>query len=347
MRANQSAQQRPRTRPTSAARSARERACERTNRHSSVRERGRRAQRGGHVSVTLFRRPARQRPPEMPGGDLALQEPPVVPETLGGGLGGVLMYVPMAIGSGAMMMMFMGNRGGLAMVAVALMSVGMLAMGAGQMGRQSGERKRRMRGERRDYLRYLAQTRRHVRAVAAEQRAALTWRHPDPAGLWSVATGGRLWERRASHADFAEIRVGLCPQRLALTITPWQTKPVEELEPLGARALRRFIRAYTTVADLPAAIFLRGFAQVRLRGAAGPAGDLARAVLAQLATFHAPDDLRVATCTAPDRAPDWDWVKWLPHAQHPSAFDGAGPLRLHADTVERLEALLATELADR
>ncbi len=299
------------------------------------------------MSVTLFRRPARQRPPEMPGGDLALQEPPVVPETLGGGLGGVLMYVPMAIGSGAMMMMFMGNRGGLAMVAVALMSVGMLAMGAGQMGRQSGERKRRMRGERRDYLRYLAQTRRHVRAVAAEQRAALTWRHPDPAGLWSVATSGRLWERRASHADFAEIRVGLCPQRLALTITPLQTKPVEDLEPLCARALRRFIRAYTTVADLPAAIFLRGFAQVQASGDEDTARGLIRAMLAQLVTFHSPDDLTIAVCAAADRFPEWDWVKWLPHAQHGTEQDGAGNVRMLTDSVPELEALLAAELADR
>jgi DNA segregation ATPase FtsK/SpoIIIE, S-DNA-T family len=299
------------------------------------------------VSVTLFRRPPRQPAPEMPGGDLALQEPPVVPETLGGGLGGMLMYLPMALGSGAMMMMFMGNRGGLAMVAVALMSVGMLGMGAGQMGRQGGERKRRMRGERRDYLRYLAQTRRQVRAVAAEQRAALTWRHPDPAGLWSVATSGRLWERRVSHADFAEVRVGRCPQRLALTITPLQTKPVEDLEPLCARALRRFIRAYTTVADLPAAIFLRGFAQVQASGDEDAARALVRALLAQLVTFHSPDDLTVAVCAAADRSPDWDWVKWLPHAQHGTEQDGAGNVRMRTDSVPELEALLAAELADR
>jgi S-DNA-T family DNA segregation ATPase FtsK/SpoIIIE len=283
----------------------------------------------------------------MPGGDLALQEPPVVPEILGGGLGGMLMYLPMAIGSGAMMMMFMGNRGGLAMVAVALMSVGMLGMGAGQMGRHSGERKRRMRGERRDYLRYLAQTRRHVRAVVAEQRAALAWRHPDPAGLWSVAMSGRLWERRVSHADFAEIRVGRCPQRLALTITPLQTKPVEDLEPMCARALRRFIRAYTTVADLPAAIFLRGFAQVQASGDEDTARALIRAMLAQLVTFHSPDDLTIAVCAAADLSPQWEWVKWLPHAQHGTEQDGAGNVRMLTDSVPELEALLAAELADR
>src|SRR5439155_18975922 len=117
-------------------------------------------------------------------------------------------------------------------------------------------------------------TRRQVRSVVAEQRAALAWRHPDPDGLWSVAMSTRLWERRVGDADFAEIRLGTSAQRLAMTIKPMQTKPVEDLEPLCARALRRFVRAYTTVSDLPSAVFLRGFAQVRPRGAAGPAGDL-------------------------------------------------------------------------
>ncbi|MEV0699909.1 hypothetical protein AB0I53_18645 [Saccharopolyspora sp. NPDC050389] len=131
--------------------------------------------------------PARQKPPEMPGGELSLQEPPVIPEQVSGGIGGMLLYLPMALGSGAMMLMFMGNRGGIGIVVVALMAVSMLAMGFGQLGRSVGERKRRLRGERRDYMRYLGQVRKQVRTVAAEQRKALAWRHPDPAGLWSVA----------------------------------------------------------------------------------------------------------------------------------------------------------------
>ncbi|CAM04710.1 S-DNA-T family DNA segregation ATPase FtsK/SpoIIIE [Saccharopolyspora erythraea NRRL 2338] len=284
----------------------------------------------------------------MPSGEISLQEPPTLSEQAGGGIGGLLMYLPMAIGSGAMMLMFMGNRGGgMALVAVALMSVGMLAMGFGQMGRSAGERKRRMHGERRDYLRYLGQVRKEVRDAASEQRTAQVWRHPDPAGLWSVAMSGRLWERRVSHADFAEIRVGLIPQKLAMTITPPQSKPVEDLEPLSARALRRFIRAYGTVDDLPTAVFLRGFAQVQLRGDAEAARQLVRAMLAQLVTFHSPDDLKVAVCASPDKAAIWDWVKWLPHSQHGSEQDGAGNVRLMTDSADGLEALLASELGER
>lgn len=257
------------------------------------------------------------------------------------------MYVPMALGSGAMMLMFVGNSGGFGMIGMALMSASMLAMGLGQMGKAAGDRKRRMHAERRDYLRYLGQIRKQVRKVVEEQRASLALRHPDPGALWSFAMSGRLWERRSAHPDFAEVRVGVCAQPLAMTIVPLETKPIEDLEPLSARSLRRLIAAYNTVRDLPAALFLRGFALLLLEGGREDVRDLVRALLAQLATFHSPDDLKIVIVATEDNAAEWDWTKWLPHAQHDSVQDGAGSARLFATSVAELDELLGEELGRR
>ncbi|MGX7828854.1 type VII secretion protein EccCa [Actinokineospora sp. 24-640] len=298
------------------------------------------------MTTTLFRRQGREQPPEMPSGELSLQEPPVLPETAGGGMGGMMATLPMMLGSGVMMLVFIGPSN--PVMGMGMMG-GMTLLGVLMFFFQGnkGERKQRMRGERRDYLRYLGQTRAQVRAVADRQRTALAWRHPDPAGLWSVAMTARLWERRAAHADFAEVRVGVGPQRLALTMTPLNTKPVSDLEPLSARALRRFINAYTAVANQPTALYLRGFAHIRCFGDEEAARGMVRAVLSQLCVFHSPEDLRIAVCASPERVADWDWVKWLPHAQHPVEQDGAGQARLLADGVDGLTELLAAELDQR
>jgi S-DNA-T family DNA segregation ATPase FtsK/SpoIIIE len=193
----------------------------------------------------------------------------------------------------------------------------------------------------------LSQIRVQVRKSAEKQRESLAWRHPDPNGLWSVAMSGRLWERRAAHGDFAEVRIGTGTQRLALQISPVSSKPISDLEPLSARALRRFINAHSTVANLPTSLFLRGFSTVKFSGDISVVRAMTRAMLAQLATFHSPEDLRIAVCASQDRAELWDWVKWLPHSQHPVEQDGAGTVRLLADGVDAPTELLDAELSDR
>ena len=59
----------------------------------------------------------------------------------------------------------------------------------------------------------------------------------------------------------------------------------------------------------------------------GPARALARALVAQYALWHSPADALLAVVAPPYLAPEWEWVKWLPHAGHPRRSDAIGPLR--------------------
>ncbi|HEY3907761.1 MAG TPA: type VII secretion protein EccCa [Streptosporangiaceae bacterium] len=302
------------------------------------------------MSTTLFRRPARRQPPEMPSGELSLQEPPVMPEEPTGNLGLLLTFLPMALGSSMMILLFVTpgkGSGATTWLAGGLMMVTTMSMMVGQMGKTTSSRKRRTKGERRDYLRYLGQTRKKVRQQTAQQRRALAWIHPDPTALWWVAMSARLWERRPGHPDFADIRIGTGPQLFAVKINPMQTKPVEDLEPLCARALRRFISAHATVADQPVAVFLRSFAQIFLTGDPDLARSAARAALTQLLVLHAPEDLRIAACCSEQTAADWEWIKWLPHSQHASEADAAGPVRALRPALGEVVALFGEEFAER
>ncbi|WP_242423557.1 type VII secretion protein EccCb, partial [Frankia sp. EI5c] len=130
-------------------------------------------------------------------------------------------------------------------------------------------------------------------------------------------------------------------------MTPIQSSPVEDLEPVSAKALRRFVRAYTTISGQPVALFVRGFARVRVDGPADAVLGLVRALLAQLAAFHAPDELQIAVATSAEHAHRWAWVKWLPHAQHPVDRDAAGPVRLVGGSLDDVERLLGRAFGER
>ena len=90
------------------------------------------------------------------------------------------------------------------------------------------------------------------------------------------------------------MRIGRGPQALATPVVPPQTRPLDELEPLCASALRRFVLTYSVVPELPVAMAVNGFGRVHVLGPPERRRSLARAVVAQLAVHHSPDDLLVA-----------------------------------------------------
>jgi S-DNA-T family DNA segregation ATPase FtsK/SpoIIIE len=301
------------------------------------------------VSLIIVKRPPRRAAPVLPSGELLLDPPPEVPNAAGKNWTRMLTILPMAAGAGAMGLMMGVQRGGpLTYVAGGMYGVSILGMIAMLVTSQSGPGKREMIESRRQYMRRLTQLRAQVRNTIRAQREAIGYRHPDPESLWSTAGSGRLWERRRGDADFGVVRIGVGPQEIATPLVPPQTRPVDELEPLCAMALRTFVSTYSVVPDLPVAIALRDFSHVYLRGVhEEQVRDLVRAVLAQLTTFHAPDDLVIGLCLSDTARARWEWAKWLPHALHPTKTDAVGPVRLFAPSVTALEAMLDDVLANR
>ncbi|MFC0037062.1 type VII secretion protein EccCa [Actinomadura rayongensis] len=300
------------------------------------------------MSTVIVRRGERRKPPAMPRGEILLESPPELPELIPQGFQAVLTYLPMLAGSGAMVFMMAGRGGGtMQYVAGGMFAVSMFGMMLGQVGKNSGERKVKLNNERRDYLRYLGQVRRNVRKAAQQQREALEWSSPDPGSLWSLVMSARLWERRPSDDDFGQIRIGTGAQKLAVQLIAPETKPIEDLEPMTAGALRRFMRTHSNVPNLPIAASLRSFSRIVPQGDPEAVYGMIRAMLLQLAAFHSPDDIRIAVCASRERMPWWQWIKWMPHNQHPTETDAAGPVRLMSDSMATLEAMFGPEVKDR
>ncbi|MFF5082241.1 type VII secretion protein EccCa [Actinoplanes sp. NPDC000266] len=299
------------------------------------------------MSTVVIKRSARRPAPEIPTGEIAVEPPPEIPQQTGGRWQQAMMALPMLGGSVAMaMMMGQGRGGAYSYVIGGLFGISSIAMLTTSFGASGSPKKAEMMAARREYLRHLAGLRRRVRETADMQRVGLLYRHPDPAKLWSTANSHRVWERRVSDPDFGVVRLAVGPQTLATPLIPPVTRPLDELEPMTAGALRRFLDAYSVVPDLPVAASLRSFARVFLRGEKA-VHDLTRAVVCQLATFHAPDDLIVAVCAGPERRAEWEWIKWLPHNLHPARTDALGHVRLVASSGPDLEKLLEDVIGNR
>ncbi|MFF1486186.1 type VII secretion protein EccCa [Streptomyces sp. NPDC058319] len=299
------------------------------------------------MSQIAIKRPPRTLPPEVPSDDLQLETPPELPR---GQQEGMLMQVLPTLGMGSSVVFYFASPNAHPFMRImgVVMLVSTAAMVVSQIVRHRRGTQGQMADVRRDYLRYLAQTRRAVRRTALRQRDAQLYLHPAPEQLWSVvAEGSRVWERRAGDDDFGQVRIGLGPQRLATPLVAPQTAPVDELEPLCAGAMQRFLAVHGQLDGLPVALSLRAFYHVTVSGEPERAQAAARALVAQAVTLHSPDDLVVAVVTSPGALPRWDWTKWLPHCQVAGQFDGAGTRRLFGDDLGELERLLAGTLEGR
>ncbi|MDT0266242.1 type VII secretion protein EccCa [Streptomyces sp. DSM 44915] len=297
--------------------------------------------------TTVFRRPARAARPVVPDQELVLKAPPELPQPEDGNVW--MTALPALSGLGSVLYMLTMGRGPIGYIVGTMFLVSCLAMVIGSVLRQRGSTKSQAREDRRQYLRYLERTRGEVRRTARAQRAALTWDAPPPDTLWTVAESRRLWERRGSCEDFGVVRVGTGPRYLATPLVPGESAPVEDLDPLCSVALKRFVDTHAVVPDLPVQVALRRFAALAVRDAAEPgaARALVRAVLAHAVTLHSPRDLRIVVCTDRVDAPEWAWLKWLPHAHHPEELDHVGPLRMTHPSLAVLEEWLGAELTRR
>ncbi|MFK4108741.1 type VII secretion protein EccCa [Streptomyces sp. NPDC002176] len=298
------------------------------------------------MSHIVVKRPPRALPKEVPTDEVLLEAPPELPR--GQQESAMMQLLPMLGMGGSVVFFFNPQAQPFMKIMGMVMVASTVAMGIAMLVRYRRGSQGQVADMRRDYLRYLSQTRRAALETARAQRDAQYYLHPSPEQLWAlVAEGSRVWERRTSDEDFGQIRVGLGVQALATPLYPPQTAPVDELEPLTAGAMQRFLATHSTLDDLPMALSLRAFYHVTISGDPAAMRGTARALTASLAALHSPDDMVIAVVTGRASAPEWEWVKWLPHAQDMSVSDGAGSVRLLTTDPIELEDRLAGRLQGR
>jgi DNA segregation ATPase FtsK/SpoIIIE, S-DNA-T family len=283
----------------------------------------------------------RQLPPSVASSDITIAEPPELAVSTGALMR--LLPVGMSIATlGVMVVAFLTGSGMtrnptfLAFPMMMLVSVAVTAV----VGR--GQRKGRgVEANRVDYFGYLSGLRRTVTETASAQRYSLDWTHPDPDTLWTLIGGPRMWERRPNDLDFCLIRVGTGTQPLARRLVAPEILTEERRDPVTVGAVQRFIRAYSAIDEAPTTIGLPGIESLLVEGELDEVRGLLRAMICQLAVLHAPDQLLIAGVISDHNRGHWDWLKWLPHNQHPTATDWVGPARMTYRSPVQLQSAVA------
>ncbi|WP_137992956.1 type VII secretion protein EccCa [Streptomyces vilmorinianum] len=297
------------------------------------------------MSQIVVKRPPRALPSEVPGEQVQLQPPPELPR---GQQEGALMQLLPMLGMGGSVVFFFMTPNPIMRIMGMVMIASTVAMAIAMLVRYRRGTQGQLADMRRDYLKYLTQTRRAVLRTAHLQRDAQFYLHPSPEQLWAlVAEGSRVWERRVGDDDFAQVRIGLGSQQLATPLVAPETAPVDELEPLTAGAMQQFLTAHSTLDGLPMAVSLRAFYYLTVSGDPDSVRSTTRAMVGSLAALHSPEDLVIAIAADASAAPQWEWAKWLPHVQAPGAGDGAGSRRLITTDSRELQDMLAARLEGR
>ncbi len=208
------------------------------------------------------------------------------------------------------------------------------ALGSAAYGMRDNRRSGEIEEGRRDYLRYLDALDATAARTAVAQHESVSWTHPDPRALWTLIGGRRMWERLPGDADFCQVRVGLSTSGLSTRLVKPEVSTSGHADHVVSEWLRRFLAHRSAVADLPVTVDLAAHRWITLGGDVVDARGSARAIICELAVLHGPDHVKVIAVVDEGARAHWDWLKWLPHHQHPHAVDAVGTARM---TYRRLD----------
>jgi S-DNA-T family DNA segregation ATPase FtsK/SpoIIIE len=197
------------------------------------------------------------------------------------------------------------------------------------------------------YRAYLADRRHEAESLANEQRRALLDPHPDPseclrrAGAGTGRPSPRLWERssgleRPRDPDFLHLRLGLGALPATFQLKPPSSRPpVGEADDLYDEALR-LVDDFRQVDGVPIVLPLAQAGAAGLSGPPAAVRETVRALLLQLATHHAPNEVKLVALLPAHEVDEWAWIRWLPHV-----WDDERKRRYLAASPDEARALLA------
>ncbi|MEU9581335.1 type VII secretion protein EccCa [Streptomyces chilikensis] len=298
------------------------------------------------MSTRLIHRPARTTRPPAPPEPRTIEAPPNLPEGRTGSVATSLLPVAGVMSSVVMMTVIRSSQfAALGAIILVVTVVGAMVL----LLSQRGKAQRTRRTQREAYLSYLEDLREELFQEETRRRESAQVLNPPPEALHDIVRDpARLWERRRTDADFLRVRVGTgeVPVRDLRVGQPNSSvlTPPDEFMLNEASAL---VSRFGIGTELPLTVPLDRAGDVSVVGGREDTLRVARALMAQAAATHAPDDVAMALAVPGDRMADWEWAKWLPHLLDGEQFDGPVAARRIEPSLLQLARRLGPELRRR
>lgn len=186
-----------------------------------------------------------------------------------------------------------------------------------------------------------------------DEKKRLEWLYPATKDIirWIRNSDSRIWERQPDQADCLNIRAGL-----GVVSAPWTIKLPSSGPPDVVAEAAREMADLATVEGAPVCIDLVRYPCVSIRLSSNWADSTGRSdrslaavaasLIIQATGLLSPHDLVVAACIHHSVVADWDWLKWLPHAQTTTEFD-CPSLAVKEDSTAALARSLGAILSKR
>ena len=303
----------------------------------------------GAAPSSTFHRPPRQYPEPVPSEPLRLGSPPTVPAPPSGGI--IQTLFPIVGGVGLMGFALAFGNSTFLVIALVMMCL-LFTFSIGMRYSQKRSTRKRAAAEARRYAAHLRDSEQELAEAGELQRRALARLYPDPTRLWAgMARRRGVWERRPDHPDFLHVRLGRGTIPLDRPVDlDVGVNPLTEYQSHSLHEARRLVERRATLRNEPVVVDLSGVGVLAITGDRGRGRACVRSIVAQLAAYRAPQDLRVITSFDQADREEWEWGKWLPHqrAEVPGRREGPDlPVVTLARSVHELDALLEAELGPR
>jgi len=295
-------------------------------------------------SPHLFKRSPRILP-DLPSGEVEIVAPSSPPSAVTTSL--ITILIPIGVTIVGVAFMAMLSDASTAIVMGVIM-MGTYVVSIINYQNQRKKFKKETEDRQQKYHRYLTEVHKDLEAMYRQQGDALHQVDPSPHECLARATrlppDSRLWERSKKDLDFLSLRIGLGDQPFRVNIKLPRMDPTQDPDPLIQEAYKMG-KAFEVVKTVPANFPLLETGAGGLAGQRSLVLNLVRTLVLQIASHHAPSEVKVVAVFPANEREQWEWMRWLPHVwnnDHRQRF-----LACHSDAAHAMMVSLDSEFRAR